>query len=317
MATLNPLEKKARTSFIKGLVIAGLIGVIIIVILAVLIFKMNEKDKARIAAQKSVLIINQDIKSGEEITMDFVSTQLANAEVASTGALSMGDFNQLSTLTDEAGNLLPVKVIAKIDIPAKTIITADMISVENEIVTDDVREQEYNMIVLPSALESGDTIDIRLSLPSGEDYIVISKKKVTLADLGGTFSAQTILMNVNEGEILTMSAAIVDAYQISGSKLYATKYVDPGFQGASTQTYVPSTATVNLINIDPNIVTTARNALISRYNNSYSQYRSGVDNALNGIDETTRQSGIESGRSSEIATQQSERQTYLEQMYGM
>ena len=308
MATLNPLEKKARSSFIKGLLISGLIGVIIIVILVMLIFKMNGEEKERIAAQKQVLIINDDIKSGEEVTMDMLSTELANSEVATPSALTMTQFTELSTIVDEAGNLLAVKVIAKIDIPAKSIITQDMISVEDEAVTNDLREQEFNMIVLPASLQEGDTIDVRLRLPSGEDYVVISKKKVKLSDLGGTYSPQTILLNVTEDEILTMSAAIVDAYQIEGSKLSATKYTDPGLQEKATSTYVPSTATINLINTDPNIVSSARNALISRYNNTYSQYRAGIENALNGIDETTRQS--------ETATQQTERQTYLEQLYG-
>ena len=316
MATLNPLEKKARSSFIKGLLISGLIGLIIIIVLVMFIFKMNGKEKQRIAAQKQVLVLNSDIKSGEEVTMDLLSMQLANSEVATASALTMAQFSELSTITDEAGNLLAVKVIAKIDIPAKSIITQDMVSVEEDAVTADLREQEFNMIVLPSALEDGDTIDIRLRLPSGEDYLVISKKKVKLSDLGGTYSPQTILLNVSEDEILTMSAAIVDTYQIEGSKLFATKYTDPGLQAKATPTYVPSTATINLINTDPNIVSNARNTLITRYNNSYNQYRSGFESILSGIEETTRESGISSGTSSEIATQQSDRQTYLEQMYG-
>lgn len=316
MATLNPLEKKARSSFIKGLVIAGLIGVLVAVLLGFLIYRMKADEKDRIAAQKNVLVLKSDVKSGEEVTSDLVSMQLANGEVASEKALTMAAFNELSTVTDEAGNVIAVKVLAKIDIPAKSIITEDMLSREEEAVTDDLREQEYNMIVLPSELEEGDTIDVRLRLPSGEDYIVISKKKIRLANLGGTFSPQTIVMNVNEGEILTMSAAIVDAYQIEGSKLYATKYTDPGLQNIATQTYVASGATANLINTDPNIVNIARNALVNRYNSTYNQYRSGIENALSGIDESTRESGIESGTSTETATQQSERQTYLEQMYG-
>lgn len=316
MATLNPLEKKARSSFIKGLLIAGLIGIIIIAMLVLWIFKLNGEEKERIAAQKTVVILNSEVKSGEEITSDMLTTQLANAEVATSGAITMGQFSELSEITDEAGNLLPIKVLAKIDIPAKSILTADMISTEEEVVTNDLREQEYNMIVPITNLESGDTIDIRLRLPSGEDYIVISKKKVTLTDLGGVYSTETLLLNVTEEEILTMSAAIVDAYQIAGSKLYATKYTDPGLQSKASTTYVPSQATVRLVDTDPNIVATARNELINRYNNTYSQYRQGVNDALSAIDETIKASGIESNTESEIATQEAERKTYLESVYG-
>lgn len=317
MATMNPLEKKARSSFIKGLVIAGLIGLIGIAVLAFFIFKMNGEEKQRIEAMKRVLIITTDVKSGDEVTVDLLKTESANAEVASSGALTMGDFDELSQIVDEAGNLIAIKVYAKIDIPARTILTSDMLSTEEETVTDDLREKEYNMIVLPSSLEDGETIDIRFRLPSGEDYIVLPKKKVKLADLGGTFSSQTIVLNVTEDQMLVMSSAIVDAYQIGGSYLYATKYTDPGLQAVATPTYVPSYETIQLISTDPNIVDVARNTLVSRYNSTYNSYRSAVSNAINGTDENTRSGLIESGTNEEIATQQSERRTYLESMYGM
>lgn len=316
MVTMNPLEKKARSSFIKGLLIAGLIGIIVIVILTVQIFKMRGEENQRIASQKNVVIIKQDIKSGEEITSDMLLTVKANSEVASTGAMTMADFSTLSTATDDAGNTANLRVLAKIDISAKTVITEDMLSTEETAVSNDLRQQEYNMIVLPSTLADGDTIDIRLRLPNGADYIVLSKKKVKLADLNGAVSATTILINVTEDQILTMSAAIVDAYKISGSKLYATKYTDPGLQAVATATYIPSNDTINLIDKDPNIVTTARNALITRYNENYSTYRTGIQSTINSIESSTQQSRVESGTSSETATQQAERKTYLDSLAG-
>ena len=316
MATMNPLEKKARSSFIKGLLIAGLIGIIVIVILTVQILKKRGEENQRIASQKNVVIIKQDIKSGEEITSDMLLTVKANSEVASTGAMTMADFSTLSTATDDAGNTANLRVLAKIDISAKTVITEDMLSTEETAVSNDLRQQEYNMIVLPSTLADGDTIDIRLRLPNGADYIVLSKKKVKLADLNGAVSATTILINVTEDQILTMSAAIVDAYKISGSKLYATKYTDPGLQAVATATYIPSNDTINLIDKDPNIVTTARNALITRYNENYSTYRTGIQSTINSIESSTQQSRVESGTSSETATQQAERKTYLDSLAG-
>ena len=114
-----------------------------------------------------------------------------------------------------------------------------------------------------------------------------------------------------------MSSVIVDAYQIAGSYLYATKYTDPGLQTVATPTYVPSYETIQLISTDPNIVNEARNNLVSRYNETYNNYRSGVSNALNASDERTRASAVETGTSQEIATQQSERRSYLDSMYGI
>ena len=146
MATMNPLEKKARSSFIKGLLIAGLIGIIVIVILTVQIFKMRGEENQRIASQKNVVIIKQDIKSGEEITSDMLLTVKANSEVASTGAMTMADFSTLSTATDDAGNTANLRVLAKIDISAKTVITEDMLSTEEtaDCFTINISRWRYN-----------------------------------------------------------------------------------------------------------------------------------------------------------------------------
>ncbi len=317
MATMNPLEKKARTSFIKGMLIAALIGILVAILLGYKIYKMNADEKARIAALKPVVVLNTDVKSGDEITPDMLVSTTANAEVANSGSLTMSQYNTSRDIIDENGNLVGTnKIIAKIDIPAKAILTPEMLTAEENITTNDLREVEYNMLVLPSKLENGETIDIRLRLPSGADYIVLSKKKVTLADLGGVTSDTTILLNVAEEQILTMDAAIVDAYRMKGSKLYAVKYTEPGLQSAAIPTYVPSNDTVSLIDRDPNIVTTARNELISRYNQSYNSYRPGIDNAINQTDEEERKSNVESGTSSEITKQQTERKQYIDAIYG-
>ena len=129
-----------------------------------------------------------------------------------------------------------------------------------------VRMQEYNSIVLPVDLFTDDYVDIRLLLPNGQDYIVVSKKKVTVPDLNGEYLTDTIQMKMSEDEILSMSNAIVEAYKIDGSKLYATKYSEAGMQEASTPTYVVNKAVASLIEVDPNIVSTAKAALFARYN---------------------------------------------------
>ena len=57
MSTLNPLEQKARSSFIKGLLIATIIGLAIIAFLAYQIYSLNQKEQMRLNAQKKVLIL--------------------------------------------------------------------------------------------------------------------------------------------------------------------------------------------------------------------------------------------------------------------
>ena len=68
MATMNPLERKARGSFIKGIVVAGLIGIIAVAILVIQIINMNRAEQERLATLTTIYVLNQDVKSGQVIT---------------------------------------------------------------------------------------------------------------------------------------------------------------------------------------------------------------------------------------------------------
>ena len=159
-------------------------------------------------------------------------------------------------------------VIAKIDAKANTVISQSLVARSNEIDTDDVRKQEYNTIVLPIDLVTGDYIDVRLQLPSGQDFIVVSKKRATIPDVSGELLTDTVQMKMSEEEILSLSCAIVEAYKIEGAKLYATKYADAGLQQASSPTYVVNNEVASLMDSDPNIVEKAKLALGARYNSN-------------------------------------------------
>lgn len=309
MATMNPLERKARNSFIKGLVVAGLIGLIGIIVLVIILVQMKGEEQARIDAQKNVYVLKTSVQSGTVLTQDMFTTVKADANVAPTDAVTATSFNSIAY--DEEGNEL--EVVAKIDIAANTIVTTNMLTTSDNINTDDVRKEEYNMISLPSDLETGDTVDVRLRLPDGTNYIVVSKKKVTILDQGGIPSVNTISLDLSEGEILMMSNAIVEAYMMEGSKLYITRYVEPGMQAGAITTYVPSGEVQNLINSDPNVVAQAKQELLTRFNN-YSGNRNNVNDELNTMDADERADAVATGTSSEISDAQDARQSYLDSM---
>ncbi len=207
--------------------------------------------------------------------------------------------------------------VAKVDLDANSVLVSSMITRSDEMVSDDVRKQEYNMLVLPVDLTTGDYIDVRLQLPSGQDYIVISKKLVTIPNVNGEFLADTIQMNLAEQEILTMSNAIVEAYKIDGSKLYVTKYTDAGMQSASIPTYVVSQAVASLIEADSNIVSRAMKELGQRYNANNGKVKDlrskDIENALstNGKDENVPTKVQES-----ITSTQEARKQYLQSLSG-
>lgn len=212
-------------------------------------------------------------------------------------------------------------VVAKIDMNANTVITKSLIDLSDEVTTNDVRMQEYNSIVLPVDLVTDDYVDIRLLLPNGQDYIVVSKKKVTVPDLNGEYLTDTIQMKMSEDEILSMSNAIVEAYKIDGSKLYATKYSEAGMQEASTPTYVVNKAVASLIEVDPNIVSTAKAALFARYNATTNQQNNSLtaqrNQEINGeLSNHGNDESVTTKMDESITSTKESRQQYLQSLTG-
>ena len=151
--------------------------------------------------------------------------------------------------------------VAKIDMKANAIVTRSALSPSGEKLTDDLRKEEYNVIALPVDLAPGEYVDVRLMLPNGQNYVVTSKKEVSIPIVNGQYLADTIQMNLTEEEILILSCAIVENYQIDGSKLYATRYTEAGIQEAATITYFPNNDVSTLISNDPNAVLKAINGI--------------------------------------------------------
>ena len=117
-----------------------------------------------------------------------------------------------------------------------------------------------------------------------QDLIVVSHKEVTIPTILDIETANCIWMNLSEEETLMLSCAIVESYQMNGSMLYATKYVEPGIQDAATPTYLPNEETIVLINNDPNIVQEAKNQLLTTLRGNSQLVRPGVDSFVNNED---------------------------------
>ena len=370
MAT-NPMQRKARISFILGMFVTLLICGIIIALLFMQLKDLKDKEAAEKKEQVQVYALNTDVKSGQIITTDMYekitvkkymvpANAVGNVDNLNMYALQDKEGNGLFTKKDSNGNtaknedgniklyikkdnkdyeviedtetgnyyyvdggskvfveLNSVPIIAKVDMQKNTVLTTEMLAKGMDSLADDVRRQEYNMFVLPMDLETGDYIDIRLMLPTGEDYIVIAKKEVEIPDVGGQVSADTIWLKVSEDEILTLSSVIVDAYRISGSKLYATKYTEAGIQKAATPTYIASAETINLINKDPNILAKAANALKERYNNiGYQDIRNNYINRAIEASGEEGESNVKSKMDESISTTQDSRRNYLNSLSG-
>ena len=243
-------------------------------------------------------IVIDEIKSGTEIT----TAQVQRVE------LNMDINVDTSTLY----TTIPAGLMAKVDLNPGTVMTTDL-TYENEPLTSDVRTVEYNVITLPSQLTTGEYIDIRLRTPDGRSLIVISHKEVTIPQLAGVDSTNCIWLDLTEEEILMMSCAIVETYQMNGAMLYTTKYVEAGIQEAATVTYVPNDEVRALIERDPNIVQEAKNALLTTLNSNSSLVRPGIESSVNNEDAADN---VVEKTEDEITSLQQEREAYIDSLGG-
>lgn len=300
----NPMQRKVRNSFLLGalvmLVIAILIGAIVYL---VVIKPKADKEKADKTQYDYVyrLKSGKSVNSGEEITGSMVEAVEIPVTTNNT------DFIRAKR-TDQTGKLVDVAFTSgyksKVALKEGTILTKSMLmSTEDEDIEDSLRYMEYNMITMPTTLEEGDYIDIRLRLPNSQDLIVISKKSIV------SIYNQTVGFNLTEDEILLLNSAIVESYKMTSSELYLAKYVEPGMQEKSIYTYSPSEEVVNLIQSNPNIVATARESIANKYVNS-GNIRNPINSALSQYAEDAK-FNVESGMQQQITNAKQARESYL------
>ncbi len=284
----NPIQRKQTNALLIGLLIGLVVGLIACAAVYILFLKPYMDTGASKDQAKTVAVLKNSLKSGTEITQADVETRSVNSQNAPTDA-----------------TLNVVGSIAKIDLTAGTVLSGSMVTTQNEKLTKDLREQEYNMISLPTDLTAGDYIDIRLQLPDGGDYIVVSKKNVQKAN------ATTVWLKMNEEEILSMSNAIVEYYIMAGSKLYATTYTDPGTQEAATPTYCPNDTVVSLIGGNPNVTSEIINGQ-GRFTDALKALRNNkIKAALNKYDEEKQMENLETKLQEEIESIKESRQAYF------
>lgn len=209
-----------------------------------------------------------------------------------------------------------VPVLARVDMNAQTVITPEFVVQSSELITDDTREEEYNMLVLPIDLMTDDYVDIRFMTPNGQNFIVVSKARVEVPmNNDGTYVSDTIKVNLREDEILAMSSAIVEAYGLNGSKLYVTKYSDPAMQKAALPTYTPNAAVTSQIQSNPNIVDVAKEELATRYSEASKKVRNDyLQQYINGVDSNEYNTNIQEGMNEDIGTSLTTRKKYLDSL---
>ncbi|MBB6021487.1 hypothetical protein HNR77_002582 [Paenibacillus sp. JGP012] len=175
--------------------------------------------------------------------------------------------------------------VAKIELKKGTAITTEMVY-EDTPAPSDLRNRELQVVLLPSSLAKGDMIDIRIQFPTGQDYILLSKKKVE------RLNAATLWVTMTEEEILSLSSAIVDAY-LHKASIYALTYVEPQFQTAAIPTYPANSEVLKLLESDPNIVRHAEQELTRQVRSSLeSSLAASMSAPSKGVEQDVAQSSV-------------------------
>lgn len=224
----NPIQRKTRNAFFLGMLITLIVAILIIAILYFTLFKNIVSDVQTKGGNGTTYAyrLTSSVKSGNEIKMENVERV----------QLYVDDLPKDCIQT----NVDITKCKSKIDLQAGTILSESLVYVD-ETVGNSTRLMEYNMLTLPSTLRIGDYIDVRFTMPSGQNYIVLSKKQVM------NIQNKTITLYLTEDEILMMSSAIIESYVMKASDLSAVQYLEAGIQKASTPTYSVNSAVYQLI----------------------------------------------------------------------
>lgn len=259
---------KKRKSSIKILaIILGLIVVLCGVFVALLYQKTKDVQTAQstIATLQSqietnkmfVYVASEDLKKGT-VLEEGVNVEVQEAVTALPSVLYLQEDDMGKTLT--------------VDVAAYEPIMASMVTAET--LTQDMREVEIGVAHLMVDQQNLDYVDIRIMFPNGEDYVVIPKVKVNNLLLENSIFYTAL----NESEILTLASATIDAYTISGAKIYTTRYIESNLQEESIANYPVRGDILSLIATDPNILEVAQETL------NY-QAREAINEKLSKLDE--------------------------------
>ena len=177
----------------KKVIATGIIAFIIPVVVGSVLFvnykKETDAEIERLSKQGEVThryVFAESMLAGDIITAEDI--KMVNVK---------GESAPVDSYSGDKSDLIGRKL--RINAEEKTIITTSMLTNEvDKNPTIDERYQEYNMIVLPSDLVEGDFVDVRITMPSGEDYLIVSGKEVK--QIGTTADSNSVFLQLDEEE---------------------------------------------------------------------------------------------------------------------
>lgn len=229
---------------IKRLILPIGLGAVSLIafILAIVVFVTGRSEKALLNAK---IVQQNEIISGLQTDLNELSQTItvyrAKVDIKSGNTIKDSDLEsiQVSTMfsagyTTKAEDLVGNVAIA--DIAEGSYITKDFVyPVE---IKSDYRTLDVICDKSPIGFNIGDTIDVRITFPNGQDFILLSKKLIN--DVYGN----VVQIVVDEKDILIYKSAEADWARFTKNgtagaavQIYCTTYVAAGAQTSSSQYY--------------------------------------------------------------------------------
>lgn len=239
---------------VKGTSIIIILFVVLVAIIGVAAFLLVDNKKTIENYRNSIADMALEIEMNKQ-TVYVATDDLTKGTVIEEGVNVELQENVTALPSEFYISELDLGKTLLVDVSAYEPVMASMVT--SEIITKDTREYEVGIANLMLDQQVNDYVDIRIMFPTGEDYIVCSKLKVKKLALEDCI----FYTNLNENEILTLASATIDAYTITGTKIYLTRYVEDNLQEEAIPNYPVRSDTLSLIATDPNILEIAQQTL--------------------------------------------------------
>lgn len=207
--------------------------------------QINELNELIESNTHTVYVAVNDIHAGEMVTADRVVAD----------SIMMENTSELLT----SDNLNEVAIV---DIKAGSILYKNDVSPEDGSGASD-RMTELSCFFLPQSAKEGSYIDVRIRFQTGEDFVVLSKKRVEKLSSSGL----TCFLTLSEYEVQRLSSAIIDSRNWEAT-IYANTYTNPSMQEKSAITYVPGFNTIELL-LGMDVIGNAEAAAFSDYRTEF------------------------------------------------
>lgn len=261
---------RSRRGTLRIVIICLVIAILIIAAcVAVIVFGKKQIDEYKTTINDlqyeidsntvTVYVASRDIKAGEKL---YAAENIDGAMITE---------ENVNVYLQEIRNGLPEEFFitqdqlgcqAKIDIKATEPIMSSCVT--GTVISTDEREYEISSAHLMTDQTEYDYIDVRILFPDGSDFLVLPKKPVMNLHL----DTNVFTTYCDEDEILRFSSAIIDAYTNTGTIIYTTRYIESSLQDEAIPYYPVRSATLSILQNDPNILNLAKETLNTQARNS-------------------------------------------------